>query len=78
MGGPVVATKLFRDITYTDRAKLIADNPVAAARFFQMLLRGIFRDLFGIDLIVEIRIDSHYCSRKCGLFGEARAYFVVL
>ncbi|KAJ3912169.1 hypothetical protein F5877DRAFT_93634 [Lentinula edodes] len=51
------------------RAKDIADDPYAAAKFFHFIIQAILRTLFGVQ-VTPYRIKSSE-----GIFGRVRSYF---
>jgi len=48
-----------------DRAKLIAENPVAGAKAFKLLIDGFLQIILGYGL-----------PGKCGIFGPVDSYMV--
>lgn len=53
----------------TQRAKNIASDPYAAAKFFHFLVNVIFETLF------QIKVTSHRVQSKMGILGYVSAYF---
>ncbi|TFK61794.1 hypothetical protein BDN72DRAFT_777848 [Pluteus cervinus] len=59
-------------LTREQRARNIAEDPLAASKFFQIIIGLIFRSLFGVHTYPS-RVVGHK-----GIFGKVAAYFGVM
>jgi hypothetical protein len=54
------------------RAKIVADDPYAAAKFFHFIVQAIFEELMGITIHRHKRVGN--IERKEGIFGTLEGY----
>ena len=63
------------DISEYGLAKILADNPVAAAKQFKEILDSLYEVLFGISPAYKIRSSVAARSRNKGVFGQTFAVY---
>ncbi|KAG2750956.1 hypothetical protein P692DRAFT_20847043 [Suillus brevipes Sb2] len=55
-----------------ERAKIVADDPYAAAKFFHFVVCAVFEELMGITVHKHKRVD--HITRREGIFGTVEGY----